>query len=181
VLDLQPWYAVVTPYPQEDPMGKVTGLFTCPDQGQPMISHEMVSVIAGKGIIGDRYYLERGFYTPIRPGTVRQITIISAEAIRLGNARLAAMGQQAYEPAQTRRNVVIECDPELLNGLVGRESRLGSIRIRGAELATPCHRPALLRDLREKGFVAAYEGLGGVRVAALNDGMIRLGDELCEF
>ena len=72
--------------------GKVVGLFTTPGEGRPMVAHERVTAIAGRGLDGDRYALGTGFYSarPL-PGGARELTLIEAEALE----EIPATGYQA--------------------------------------------------------------------------------------
>jgi hypothetical protein len=38
------------------PNGTVVGIYTAPAAGAPMVSRERVVVVAGRGLVGDRYF-----------------------------------------------------------------------------------------------------------------------------
>ncbi len=66
----------------------VVRIYTSPHQGQPMVAQKEITVIVGKGIRGDRYFLDdfAGFYDNRRiPNSQRAITLIALEGIEEGN------------------------------------------------------------------------------------------------
>ncbi len=77
---------------------------------------------------------------------------------------------------QTRRNLVTE--GVALNHLVGREFRVGTVRMRGLRLAEPC---VYLEQLTGVvGVRAALVHRGGLRAEILDDGELRVGDEITD-
>src|SRR5262245_11778966 len=60
--------------------GVVTGLHLCPRAFLPMRSVETLTLIAGRGIAGDRYCNETGFYSNL-PEIGRQITLFEEETL----------------------------------------------------------------------------------------------------
>ena len=74
--------------------------------------------------------------------------------------------------AETRRNLVTE--GVALNHLVGREFRVGAVRLRGVKLAEPC---VYLEQLTgHEGVRAAFVHRGGLRAEILDGGDLRVGD-----
>src|SRR5687768_3648817 len=80
--------------------GTVEGIFSTPAAFQPMTALAEARVVAGRGIDGDRYFLETGFYSDGKDG--RQLTLIEAEALE------ALQQEHGVElaPVECRRNVV---------------------------------------------------------------------------
>lgn len=156
-------------------MGSVVGLFTCADKGLPMVSHEEVRLLQDSGIEGDRYQLGCGAYSNATPPKVRHVTLIAAEAIAEANAYLEGLGLDPFPPELTRRNIVVTGVPNL-NALVDRDFFVGAVRLRGVELADPCHRPTMLAGGRHKEFPVAFKERGGLRARVLATGWLKIGD-----
>jgi MOSC domain-containing protein YiiM len=74
-------------------------------------------------------------------------------------------------PAASRRNLVTRGVP--LNHLVGREFRVGPVRLLGTRLCEPC---AYLEGLTQKGVLAGLIHRGGLRADIVAGGTIRVGD-----
>ena len=55
-------------------MPVVEAIFTTSSAGEPMVRHERIEAIAGKGLSGDRYERGTGFYSDGQDG--RQLTLI---------------------------------------------------------------------------------------------------------
>src|SRR6185436_17414805 len=86
----------------------------------PMKAFSSLTLVAGKGIEGDRYMIgrEAGFYSH-KPEDGRQITIFEMETLEA----LTRDAKITLTPEEHRRNVTVEGVP--LNHLVGRQFRLG--------------------------------------------------------
>jgi len=125
-----------------------------------------VEVLAGAGLVGDRYFRGRGTYSGVDT-TGRQITLIESEALEAAGVEsgLAIGGQDS------RRNVVTHGIS--LNDLVGHEFHIGDVHLRGVELCEPCSH---LARLAGKPILRSLVHRGGIRADILSDGMIRVGD-----
>lgn len=151
------------------PDGRIEHLLVATERHGEMLTLPAVQLKAGAGIVGDRFFGRR------RSQSGLNLTLIEAEAIE---AVAAALGL-VIPPAAPRRNVVTR--GIRLNELVGREFRLGELRLRGIELCEPC--VVLGRNLetpaqpRER-IIRAFLGRGGLRAAVLDDGVVRLGDSI---
>jgi MOSC domain-containing protein YiiM len=161
----------------------VVGIYTSPHQGQPMVAQKEIVVVAGKGIRGDRYFLDDfdGFYDNSRiANSQRAITLIALEGIEEGNKVLHEMGGTSMKPEETRRNLVVSVSLNLLNALIEQEFDVGSIRMRGVELCGPCVRPPRLLGREQDGpaFVKAFLRVGGIRAIPLTSGIIHEGDPI---
>ena len=138
---------------------------------------QFVQLIAGKGIVGDRYAIGLGAYSKSKPQKIRDLSLITREGIEAANRELGEKGSKHYLDNETRRNIVIEdMAPEALNNLVGQEFYLGTVKLKATELCIPCERPAKLASKAD--FLTAFENKGGVRAQVLEDGDIRVGDLL---
>jgi len=150
--------------------GRLVAIYVAPTGGAPMEARERVDAVAGAGLDGDRY--QRGVGTYSGAGSKpRDVTLIEREAIEAVGRE--AGGLDVHED-QTRRNLVTE--GVALNHLVGREFRVGAVRMRGVELAEPC---VYLEQLT--GVVGARGALvhrGGLQAEILDDGELRVGDPI---
>ncbi len=86
--------------------------------------------MAGRGLEGDRYYEEEGFYSD-HPGPIREVSLIEEETIQA----LRRDQNLVLAPGATRRSILTRGVP--LNHLVGREFRVGEATLRGVELCEP--------------------------------------------
>jgi MOSC domain-containing protein YiiM len=134
-----------------------------------MEARDQVLAIPGAGLEGDRYALKLGtFYKP-RPDY--ELTLIEAEAVEA----LRRDYQVELAPGDARRNIVTRGVP--LNHLVGREFRIGDVRIRGIRLCEPCEH---LQGVTGKQLIEGLCHRGGLRAQILTQGTIRVGDEIKE-
>ena len=97
-----------------------------PTTGGPMLSVPEITLVAGAGINGDRYYGTEQSHSG------QNLTLIEAEEIEAFNARNGT----AIALTDPRRNVVTR--DVRLNSLVDREFSVGAIRVRGIQLCEPC-------------------------------------------
>jgi MOSC domain-containing protein YiiM len=148
--------------------GSVVSIHIAPAAGLPMETVPEARAIAGRGLEGDRYTLGIGHYT-ITPGPGgRELTLIETETLEA----LPGIGVK-LSAAETRRNIATAGVP--LNHLVGREFRVGAVRLRGTRLCEPCK---YLEGLTQAGAMLALLHRGGLRAQILNDGVIRVGDTI---
>lgn len=143
--------------------GVVTGIFVAPAKGEPAQQVEKVRAISGQGLAGDRHVAGTGTFPSGLPGSA--LTLIEAEVCDTFEPPLG--------PDEHRRNIVTRGID--LNGLVGRVFTIGAVCCRGMRLCEPCKvvqhyadRP-VLRDLVHR---------GGLRADILEDGEIKVGDEV---
>ena len=143
--------------------GKVEAIFIGAIRKQPMSAVTEAQAIAGAGLEGDRYAAKK------KPDT--QITLTEAEALE------AAARDYKIEIAhhETRRNLLTR--GIALNHLVGREFRVGSVRLRGMRLCEPCTH---LEGLTGKEMIKALRHRGGLRAEILEGGVIKVGDAITE-
>jgi len=147
--------------------GTIIGIFTYPKSGAAGISHSSVEVVAGAGIVGDRYYKRHGTFSKEEKILPKQeITFIESEEIDLFNSENDC--QLGY--SELRRNIVTQ--GLRLNGLVGKEFQFGDKRFRGIELCQPC---AHLAKTVESKLLPAMVGKCGLRTQIINNGELILG------
>jgi len=148
--------------------GRLVAIYVATAAGAPMAACDHVDAIAGAGLRGDRYATGLGTYSGHGRGA-RDVTLIEREAIDAVRAEDAGIEVREDE---TRRNLVTE--GVALNHLVGREFRVGAVRLRGVRLSEPC---AYLEQLTGLvGLRAALVHRGGLRAEVLDDGELRVGD-----
>lgn len=150
----------------------VVGIFTSVRKGAPMTSLRFVDAIAGRGLKGDRYESDTGAFPKEKSPVVRQVTLISEEAIIVASEGRA----EPFTAAKTRRNIIVSLGIEELNSLISRRFMLGDVRMRAADLCPPCDRPDKIYGAT--GFVKAFFGRGGIRATILTDGRVFLEDPI---
>jgi hypothetical protein len=153
-------------------MASVVSLFVSQAIGQPMQARTSVRALAGLGLEGDRYALGQGSYSKMRRPAARHVSLIAHKAMEVSNDDLIRRGLIPFEPEETRRNIVVEGID--VYALLGREFRVGAVRLRGSEPTRPCHIPSAVAG--KTGFAEAYHDRGGIRAEVLSSGIISIGD-----
>ena len=139
--------------------GQVRWIGLRPARDVPMQAVDRVEVVAGKGLVGDRYQGGSG---------KRGITLIQAEHL----PAIAALAQRPdLTPALLRRNVVVSGIP--LIALKQRRFRIGTVVFEGTEECDPCSR---MEDALGPGGYNAMRGHGGLCARILSGGRLALGD-----
>ena len=148
--------------------GSVEAIYVASAPGAPMRSVAEVRARPGAGLEGDRYAAGAGTFSR-ETGSDRQVTLIEREALEAGRRDY----RLEIPPEGTRRNLLTR--GVYLNHLVGREFRVGEVRLRGVELCEPC-------DTLEKntcpGARRALIHRGGLRAEILAGGTLRPGDPI---
>jgi MOSC domain-containing protein YiiM len=149
--------------------GRVESIHLAHREGEPTFAVERVEVVPETGLAGDRLVRKaEAAGETVKPR--RQVTLIEAEALEA----LARDYQIDLSAAESRRNICTR--GAALNHLVGREFRVGDVRLRGIELCEPC---GLLERLSGK--PGARKGLihrGGLRAEVLTGGIVGVGDPI---
>jgi MOSC domain-containing protein YiiM len=148
--------------------GRLVAIFVATAAGAPMEARDRVDAVAGAGLRDDRYATGVGTYSRTGRGP-RDVTLIEREAVDAVRHEDAGIDVREED---TRRNLVTE--GVALNHLVGREFRIGSVRMRGVRLSEPCAYLEQLTGLA--GVRAALVHRGGLRAEVLDDGELRVGD-----
>lgn len=150
--------------------GEVAAIYIAPAKGAAMVSLTEARAVPGQGIEGDRYFKGSGTYSG-RRDQHDDLTLIELEVIEaLGKELGVALG-----PGDARRNVVTK--GIALNEMIGREFRIGDVRLKGLRLCEPCLH---LESLTKPGVLDGLVHRGGLRAAILTEGTIRVGDRLEE-
>jgi len=134
----------------------------------PMQGQEAVELVAGEGIVGDRYRIgtETGFYSD-KPEEGRQVTLFEAEVLEaiLRDYRIEIL------PHEHRRNVTTRFVP--LNHLVGQRFHLGDCLVEATRLSVPCRH---IEEILGKAVFNPMIHRSGLNCRILRGGMLRVGD-----
>lgn len=151
--------------------GQIGSIHIAHEGGAPMVVQAEAQAVAGRGLAGDRYYSETGFYSWYK-GPLREVSLIEAEVIE----RLAQDHNIHLDSGESRRNIVTVGVP--LGHLIGRSFRVGEAVFRGVEICEPCKR---LVDLTgNQPVLSALIHRGGLHAEILSGGTIRPGDTIEE-
>ncbi len=148
--------------------GEVMHLHICPRAFLPMQAQEAITLVAGRGIEGDRYMLETGFYSD-KPEIGRQVTLFEIETLEA----LKRDFDIDLAPEEHRRNVTVRGVP--LNHLVGRQFRLGSTLLEATRLSFPCKH---LDEITGKEVFDPLVHRCGLNCQILEGGVVRVGDKV---
>ncbi|MFN0126173.1 MAG: MOSC domain-containing protein [Verrucomicrobiales bacterium] len=129
-----------------------------PSGRAPLISLEEAEVVAGQGIVGDRFFGWKEDYSG-------QVTFFSIEA---HDALCAQLGVWDRGPEVYRRNLIVRGAD--LNALIGREFELQGMRFEGASEAKPCF---WMDEAFGPGAEEALRGRGGLRARVLTGGSLK--------
>jgi MOSC domain-containing protein YiiM len=148
--------------------GFVRFLHITPRAFLPMRAMPAITLVAGKGIEGDRYMIgrEEGFYSH-KPEEGRQVTLFELETLialkRDANIELG--------PQEHRRNVTVEGVP--LNHLVGQRFWLGETLVEATRLSIPCRH---IEEITGKAIFDPLINRSGLNCRILKGGVIKVGD-----
>lgn len=140
----------------------VVGLQIAKASRLPMIEVDAIEIVAGVGIVGDRY-----------EGTKhRHVTVQSIEEIALAEAEVG----RALNPVFTRRNVTLSNGT--LDRTPGARALLGDVLLEVVRDAAPCK---LLEDTLGRDSKLALHKRAGVVYRALGSGPVVLNDEWAQI
>ena len=142
--------------------GTVEAIFLAGARGEHRTPVELVTAVAGQGLMGDRYLGA----PPTRFASVCEVTLVEMEAVE----HVRASGRD-FHPGDTRRNVVTRGVE--LNALVGRTFRIGDVLLSGVE---PCHPCTRLQRFTYRGVIRDLARRGGLRATVLEGGEFGVGD-----
>ena len=150
--------------------GRVKGIYIAPKMGANVSGHQKVSVRAGKGIEGDRYFSNTGKNRSNYKGQPDwEITLIESEVIEAFNQDT---GNKFHE-SDFRRNIVTE--GVRLNDLVGKTFNINGVSFFGVQLCEPC--ASLQKRLAVK-ILPELIGKGGLRAQIRGVGLLNVGDAI---
>lgn len=130
-----------------------------PPGTNPIVEVNSVECVAGKGLVGDRYFAEKEDFKG-------QITFFALEVHR---QLCDKFGQPGTLPSVYRRNIITEGLD--LDGLVGKEFELQGVRFLGTEECKPCY---WMDQAVAPGAEEAMKGRGGLRAKILTTGILHL-------
>jgi MOSC domain-containing protein YiiM len=145
--------------------GQLIGIFIAPTKGKELRGIDSVEAIAGKGLVGDRYFAKDGTLSA-KDGPDREVTLIEVEALE----GLGREYQIELAPHHARRNLLTRGVP--LNHLVGKTFKVGDVVLRGIRLCEPCGH---LEKLTCKGVEKGLIHRGGLRAQIVTGGILRTG------
>ncbi|MGE3799390.1 MAG: MOSC domain-containing protein [Candidatus Kapaibacterium sp.] len=147
---------------------KILGIYSTLSSGEEMISREEGELVVERGIVGDRYSVELGTFSKnVDETRDYEVTLIESEEIDRFNAEHGF----SIDYGAFRRNIVTQ--GVRLNQLVGREFRLGDVKLYAVGLCEPC---AYLAKVLVPEVLPAMVGRGGLRARIVEGGKIRVGD-----
>jgi MOSC domain-containing protein YiiM len=142
--------------------GKVIWIGVRPQTRQPMEVVEETFANIG-GLTGDRS--NKG-----NPDSKRQVTLIQHEHLQ---AVASFLGMETIDPNLIRRNIVVKGIN--LNALKGTQFKIGEAILEMTGFCFPCSR---MEENLGKGGFNAMRGHGGITCRVIQEGKIRLGDEV---
>jgi len=148
--------------------GTVKGIYIAHKMGANVSGHQKVSVRAGKGIEGDRYFSNTGKNRSHYQGQPDwEITLIESEVIADFNKSTG----NKFHDSDFRRNLVTE--GIRLNDLVGKTFEINGTSFYGVQLCEPC---ASLQKRMAVKILPALIGKGGLRAQIRGNGLVCIGD-----
>jgi MOSC domain-containing protein YiiM len=148
--------------------GSVAHLHLTARASAPMQARDALELVAGQGIVGDRYKDGVGFYSN-KPEEGRQVTLFEVETLEA----LKRDHDIDFAPHEHRRNVTTLGVP--LNHLVGRRFRVGVVVLEATRLSTPCQH---IVDVTGKEVFKPLINRSGLNCKILVGGTIRVGDAI---
>ena len=154
-------------------LGKLLHIHIAPSASYEMEELQEAQCIAGRGIMGDRYYNGTGTYSP-KPD-VREVTLFEQEVLDALSRNDPPMqnGSIVLEPKDHRRNLTVVGVP--LNHLVGRRFRVGEVVLRGGRLNFPCK---YLEELLGAPVFLPLYNRSGLNCSIEIGGILRPGDQI---
>lgn len=142
--------------------GRLDWIGLRPARRAPVLIAAQATLIAGRGIDGDRYRTASD--------GARQVTLIAAEDLA---AVAAFLGRDDVAPDLLRRNFVTR--GVNLMALKGQRFLIGAALLEGAGDCAPCSR---MEETLGPGGYNAMRGRGGLTARVREGGVIRLGDPI---
>jgi len=153
--------------------GTLLHIHIAPKASLDMIELEEAQLVAGKGIVNDRYYNKTGTYSA-KPD-IRDITLIENEVLEALAANQPPLQEKPIilKPVEHRRNLTTSGVP--LNYLVGKKFKIGDVILKGGRLNFPCK---YLADLLKKPLVLPLYNRSGLNCSIEKGGIIKKGDQI---
>ncbi len=149
---------------------RVIGILFAENAGEPLLAHPSATLIAGKGIVGDRYYSAQGtFSDKLKGAPGLEVTLIEQEKIDDFNTTTGL----SFTAHDFRRNIVTQNID--LNALVEQEFYVGNVKLKGIMLCEPC---AHLEKLLNTKVVKELSHKAGLRAQIIISGDIAISDTI---
>lgn len=148
--------------------GTVVEIFLFPTLDVPGQRVAEAHLVPGRGIKGDRSYLQSEGATEDEEPT-HEVTLIESEAI----ASVQDETRKQFEASSLWQNIVTSGFS--VNHLVGQEFQIGTVRLRGLSLYEPS--PLLMETIGHKVAVSLMHR-GGLVASILSEGTIHVGDTI---
>ncbi|MCG8668110.1 MAG: MOSC domain-containing protein [Pseudomonadales bacterium] len=150
--------------------GIIEEIFIAQLAGQELIAQQSAQLVAGKGIVGDRYYLGEGTFSERLKGLPDvEVTLIEKEEVDAFNI----VAQRSLEAKDFRRNIVTK--GYRLNDLVDRTFLIGNVTLKGIRLCEPC---AHLAGILGNDIMDHMIHKAGLRAQIVTSGDIAPGDKI---
>ena len=146
--------------------GSILSINIAQQAGGSMQSVGEIRAVPGKGLEGDRYFVQSGSM-PRKQGPDREVTLIEIEAIEA----LKHENEILLPAGNARRNLVTRGVP--LNHLVGKKFKVGEVTLRGVRLCEPCGH---LAEMTQPEVRSSLVHRGGLRAEIVTGGIIHVGD-----
>ena len=144
-------------------MSKVIKMGFTKNHNQQIIEVNELNLVAGKGIVGDRYF--KDYNDPFN-----QLSIIESENIDEYNLK----NKLNIPYLNFRRNIITKGIK--LNNLLEKKIKIGSIELEVIDLCRPCRH--LSEKLNKNDIIKEFLRKGGIRCQIINNGKIYLGDQI---
>lgn len=150
--------------------GSVFDIYIADNPKSKMQSIPKASLVAGKGLEGDRYFDGKGtFSEKLKNNPAVELSLIEKEEIDKFNIT----HNQSHNYGDFRRNIVTE--GFRLNDYVGKEFTIGNIKLKGIRLCEPC--PYLAETVNPL-VLPHMLGVAGLRAQIITSGTIKQGDSV---
>ena len=144
-------------------MSKVFKIGVTKINNQAIQEVEEINLLAGKGIIGDRYFDENN-------EDRNQLTLIEKENIDYYNEKF----NLKIPYIDFRRNIITKGIK--LNDLIGKKLVIGKIELKGIDLCRPCK--SLQKNLGQDNIIKEFLRKGGLRCEVLTSANVKVDDEI---
>ena len=144
-------------------MSEVIKLGITRKNNQKIEEIEVIEVLEGKGIVGDRHFRENN-------DARKQITLIESENIDDYNKKF----NLNIPYLDFLRNIITKNIE--LNNLIGKKLTIGKTELEGIDLCRPCKN--LQETLGHDNIIKEFLRKGGLRCKIVVSGKIKLGDQI---
>ena len=154
-------------------MSSIKSIFIAESSESPMESISTAELIAGQGVVGDRYFKGCGTFSKKLAGLPDvELTLIESEEIDSFNSQF----NYQFGHGEFRRNIVTA--DIRLNELEGKEFTVGNVRLKGIRLCEPC---AHLANILTQDIIPELVHRTGLRAQILAGGTINVGDQFASL